>query len=137
MKFFERFLGKKNDFDEYEDIYDNGDDDGIDYSELDGYEFEEDPDENTDYKHCIGFDASEAYESVYDEDGDLVYCDYCNTQIVWKDGQYYCPSCERIISRTEFINYIGANLPGPKCITCDNLYPGCVVCPHDYKLDND
>lgn len=130
MKFFERFLGKKNDFDEYEDIYDNGDDNGIDYSELD-------ENDDPDYKFCIGFDASEAYENVYDEDGGLVYCEYCNSQIVWKNGQYYCPKCERTISRADFINYIGANLPGPKCITCDNLYPGCIVCPYDYKLDND
>ena len=35
--------------DEYEDIWNNGEDDGIDYSELDGYEFEklEEVDEET------------------------------------------------------------------------------------------
>ena len=35
MKFFKQFLGKTNEYDEYNDIYDNGDDNGIDYSELD------------------------------------------------------------------------------------------------------
>lgn len=40
------FGKKKDEYDEIygDDIFDNGDDDGIDYSELDQYEFEEDVD---------------------------------------------------------------------------------------------
>lgn len=72
------------------------------------------------------------YEDVYDENGDTVRCDSCGFDIHWKDGVYVCPSCGRIMSREVFFDYIGATPPGPRCIDCDNLYPGCMTCPYDY-----
>ncbi len=70
------------------------------------------------------------YDDVYDEDGDVVYCDRCGSEIKWKDGQYTCPNCGQIMSREIFFNYIGADPPSEACLTCDNLYPGCAICPY-------
>ena len=64
--------------DEYNDIYDNGDDDGIDYSELDGYEFEESIDEAIDrLRGTIGR-------------GD---CLYCNAKNGMKYDGFICFIC--------------------------------------------
>lgn len=82
-------------------------------------------------------DNSEVYEDVYDEDGYFVYCDLCNAELKWKDGNYICPECGQILNRSEFMNYIGAEPPGPECVTCDNQYPGCIVCPYGYINDNE
>lgn len=75
------------------------------------------------------------YEDVYDEDGEIVVCDMCPGEIKWIDKTYMCPDCERKMSRAEFFDYIGANPPGKECWTCDNLYPGCVVCLYGYCDD--
>lgn len=77
----------------------------------------------------------EVYDDVYDEEGNFVYCDYCNSELKWKDGIYVCPNCGQTMTRSEFFNYIGAEPPGPECITCDNLYPGCVICHYGYVED--
>ena len=77
-------------------------------------------------------DFDESYEDVFTEDGDDVVCDICGKEIKWKDGKYICPNCEQEFSRKEFFNYIGAEPPGKKCITCKELYPGCVSCPNGY-----
>lgn len=74
----------------------------------------------------------DSYEDVYDEEGNEVNCDYCYTEMKWKDGQYICPGCGQVMSRKVFFNYIGANPPGPECEQCDNIYPGCIACPHGY-----
>ena len=75
------------------------------------------------------------YDDVYDEAGDAVYCDHCGTEIYWKDGIYICPYCGKAMDRAVFFRYIGATPPGPECLTCDNLYPGCMNCL--YGHDND
>ena len=36
------------------------------------------------------------------------------------------------MSRSEFFNAIGAEPPGPECVDCNNLYPGCIICPYGY-----
>lgn len=79
--------------------------------------------------------VDESYEDVYDEDGFSVQCDMCNSIIKWKDGLYICPDCGQTFSRPEFFNYIGAEPPGEECTSCDNIYPGCTVCPHGYVDD--
>lgn len=76
----------------------------------------------------------EVYDDVYDEDGDFVNC-ICGGTIKWKDGVYICPDCGEVLNRAEFFNHIGAEPPGPECLTCANLYPGCIVCPHGYVED--
>ena len=77
-------------------------------------------------------DLDESYDEVYDEDGNSVFCDGCGGEIKWKNGVYICPSCGKTMSREEFFNYIGAEPPGKECLTCDNLYPGCIICPYGY-----
>ena len=74
---------------------------------------------------------------VYDEEGNWVECDECRTPLVWEDGQYYCPTCEEYWSRETFFDYIGAELPGDECLTCDNCYPGCIVCPYGYEDEDE
>ena len=77
------------------------------------------------------------YEEVYDESGSYVPCDgyNCNAKVKFHNGQYECPKCGKIFDRADFFNYIGANPPGLECVTCDNQYPGCIVCPYGYETD--
>lgn len=70
------------------------------------------------------------YDDVYNEQGDAVLCDKCGHDIYWKDSVYICPQCGQTMSRRVFFDYIGAVPPRPECLTCDNLYPGCVTCPY-------
>lgn len=76
----------------------------------------------------------EVYSEVYDTDGDTVTCDRCYDEIKWRerDGVYMCRSCGRSFSRKEFFDYIGVIPPGEACYDCDNLFPGCMWCPHGY-----
>lgn len=80
--------------------------------------------------------VDETYEDIYDEDGYSVHCDVCDSIMKWKDGLYVCPGCGQSMDRPEFFNYIGAEPPGEECISCENIYPGCVCCPHGY-IDED
>lgn len=77
----------------------------------------------------------ESYEEIYDEDGSEAYviCNYCRTNIRFKDGQYICPNCNTVIDRATYFNYIGANPPSEKCLSCDSNYPHCIWCPNGYK----
>lgn len=77
----------------------------------------------------------EVYDDVYDENGDSVFCDICGNEIKWKEGIYICPDCGQTMSRSVFFNYIGAEPPGPECVSCANLYPGCIICPYGYVED--
>lgn len=122
---------------DYAFIFDNGDDSGIDYSDLSGISYEENEDENEDYEEEleIGSEYHSIYDEVYDEEGAGVYCDWCHSEIIWKDGQYVCSGCGQVMERKDFFNYIGAEPPGPKCVTCSDLYPGCISCPHGYIKD--
>jgi hypothetical protein len=84
-------------------IFDNGDDTGIDYTEL--YENEED---GIDYDTEEDFEYP--YEDIYDLDGDEVICPICGGTIQLKDGKIYiCPSCEHTMTREEFLAYIGVD----------------------------
>lgn len=109
-------LFKKKKQDEYEHFYGNNQESDVEIVE-------------TEY--------GEIYDEVYDEEGSFVPCDYCNGYIKWKDGTYICSDCGQTMSRDVFFNYIGAEPPGPECLTCDNLYPGCVICHHGYINDDD
>lgn len=72
------------------------------------------------------------YEEVEDEDGFPVICEYCGANIMWKDGAYICPHCGNEMDREDFFNYIGATPPGPECVHCNSLYPGCMFCIYGY-----
>ena len=99
------FLQKDNKKD-HSFIYDNGDDSGIDYSdlseELEDVEGLEDGPESFDPD-----ELDDTYEDVYTLDGDTVACDWCGSEMKVRFGQYICPDCGKIMSRSEFMNYIG------------------------------
>lgn len=112
--------GSENEYDEYDAIYGDDSVDDIPIYIEDDY----------------GFDFP-GYDEVYDEQGCSIPCDgyNCNAKVKFHNGQYECPKCGKIFDRADFFAYIGANPPGPKCVTCDNLYPGCIICPHGYVKD--
>lgn len=72
------------------------------------------------------------YDDVYDERGNFIYCDACGEEIHWKNGIYICPYCGKTMSRAAFFEYAGIEPRGEKCLTCEDLYPGCIVCPYGY-----
>jgi len=115
--------------DEYEEIY--GLDDDV-------YDPDEDEIEDDLEEYPIEFFDDPSYEEIYDENGEysLVQCDSCQETIRWKNGDYICPNCGTVMNRSEFFNCIGAEPPGIECSTCNNLYPGCVICPYGYIKDN-
>lgn len=82
----------------------------------------------------VGFAGA---DFAYDEDGDSVECEHCGQQIVFKGGDYYCPECDEVIDREDFFDMIGADPPGDECYTCDNKYPGCIICPYGYAEDEE
>lgn len=75
--------------DEYEDIWDNGEDDLVDYSELDGLEFEEleEVDEETEAR----WDAVDRLEGQVTE-GECLYCGKPNGMKFFK-GFFFCQTC--------------------------------------------
>ena len=80
--------------------------------------------------------AMEEYmTSAYDEEGNGVYCEHCDGELHFKNGEYVCPDCDASMSRSDFFSYIGADLPGSNCYSCDTNYPLCKKqCPH-YEID--
>lgn len=70
-------------------------------------------------------DFGDDYDDCYDEDGMGVTCERCDSDIIWYEGNYICRGCGEEYSRPVFFNYIGAEPPDPKCITCKNNYPVC------------
>ncbi|MGN1370922.1 MAG: hypothetical protein ACI4XM_01385 [Candidatus Coprovivens sp.] len=86
---------------DYEKIYDE--EDSRNYENFDDLE-------DDDFKDYIDDEIDETYENVYDVDGDSVYCDYCNSEIKWKDGEYICPNCGQVMNLDTFLNYIGVDI---------------------------
>lgn len=72
-------------------------------------------------------DYDEYYTSTsFDEDGGEVICPICrNADIVCENGEYKCPDCGYKLSRSEYMNYIGADYYKPECINCKGNYPSC------------
>lgn len=87
------------------------------------------------YENIYGVELSDLPpldEYVYDEEGRSVTCPVCGAEIVWENDNYICWNCKTVMRRDEFFDYIGVEPAGPKCITCDTIYPGCNYCPHGY-----
>lgn len=82
-------------------------------------------------------DPTERYEDIYDEDGYPVICDLCGGEMKGKDNGCVCPKCGRQMDRETFFGYIGAEPPGPECIRCENIYPGCIICPYGHIEDSE
>lgn len=75
------------------------------------------------------------YDEVYDTEGYEVRSECCGVPIKWQDDHYVCPECGQTIEREYFFNYIGAELPGELCLTCDQLYP-CTSCHRGYVIED-
>ena len=85
-----------------------------------------------------GARLGERYEEVYDLDGETVYTDCCGVCMYWDShtGKYFCPDCDRVISRKEFLDeYVEAF--GPECYRCKTNYPQCEVCHKNHQEDLD
>ncbi len=80
-----------------------------------------------DLEYGDDFENFPDYDYVYDEDGNDVPCNeyHCESYIKYHDGQYVCPYCDKVMTRMEFFDYIGAKPLGEKCLICDNNYPSC------------
>lgn len=92
-------------------VMDNGDDSGVDYSELSGLEYEEMEDEDD-----IEFRDAYLKETIYDESGETVNCEWCDDEIIFKNNEFICPSCGRTYDRDYIMNIVGGevhNLNGP------------------------
>ncbi len=126
---------KKKGKEDYDFIFDHGDDSGINYSNLGGITYKK-GDEDYEEEFKTGTEYHSIYDEVYDEEGAVVICDLCGSEMIWKNSQYICSGCGQVMERSVFFNYIGAEPPGSKCVICDNLYPGCVVCPYGYIEDD-
>lgn len=87
--------------DEYKDIWDNGEDDLIDYSELDGYEFEndEDVDEETEARWA----AIDRLKGTI-QDGDCLYCGKQNGMHYVK-GYYCCKTCHDLVPEEVYLQW--------------------------------
>lgn len=77
------------------------------YDEEDSRNYEEFDEDDLELDEFLDEEIDETYEDIYDPDGDLVYCDYCNNLIKMKDGQYICIGCGQIMDLNTFLNYIG------------------------------
>lgn len=79
--------------DEYEEIWDNGEDDLIDYSDLSGYEFEEleEIDEETEAR----WDAIDRLSGTI-EYGECLYCGK-EKGMHFKNGFFFCKTCHDFI----------------------------------------
>lgn len=94
------------------------------------YQREDDEeDEYEGYAEVYEVDVHDEWvNSAYDEEGGAVPCDLCDSEMRWDPERriWYCPECERAMDRAVYFNYIGANPPGPDCITnCLENYPFC------------
>ena len=89
-----------------------------------------------DYENGDYFCDPNKYCPVYDEEGYEVLTPCCHVPMKWDDENYICPECGETISREEFFAMIGAQLPGDKCYTCDQLYP-CTSCHLGYEIEDD
>lgn len=84
--------------------------------------------------------GDEWMNSAYDENGDDAVCDICGTDLKWNPEKriYYCRGCGQEFSRVGYFNHIGANPPGPKCVTqCWENYPFCKKYCLEYDIPYD
>lgn len=122
--------------------YDMDDDDM--YFEFEGEKLEDDEDDEEENYPWI-YDIQEVdihdelVNSAYDESGNAVPCRMCTGEMKWSPSKrvWYCPECDYEFDREDFFCYIGANPPGPKCITCLENYPYCKKYCAFYDIDPD
>ncbi len=91
------------------------------------------------YADIYKIDAYDEYvNGAYDEDGNGADCDDCSGEMFFRNGKWVCRNCGRVMTRSEFLNHIGAEPPGSRCITnCHENYPLCKKCCKVYEIDPD
>lgn len=75
---------------------------------------------------------------AYDENGDEAVCDICYAGLYHDPERdvYYCRRCGSEMTRARFLDYIGANPPGPACNgECKENYPLCKQWCRLYDID--
>jgi len=99
--------------------YDPDEDQEIEHEDEDEGTFE-DPYEPKNHETHLDSEA-------IDEDKNSVDCESCGEQLYWSsDGRWLvCPSCGREMSRSDFFDYIGADIPDEHCQHCTERYPEC------------
>ena len=82
-------------------------------------------------------DAHDEYiNGAYDENGDGVICDLCSGDMAYRQGVWVCRECGQVMSRTQYLNHIGAEPPGIKCFDdCEDNYPLCKKWCSTYDID--
>lgn len=91
------------------------------------------------YSEIYKVDARDDWlNGAYDEEGNVAVCDICEGELAWnpKDRNWYCKGCGQEMDRAEYLNYIGANPPGPRCLSgCEENYPFCKKHCEHYVID--
>ena len=79
------------------------------------------------------------FDEAYDEEGDWVCCPNCGDQMYFKDSEniFVCLACGYEMERQDFLDYIGADIPGEECRTCSQKYPSCLDCEYGYMNNDD
>lgn len=70
--------------------------------------------------------ADEWQNGAYDEDGNQVYCSWCDGEMKWNPEaqNWYCTECGTEMNREDYFNYIGA-MSESCCLSCSENYPFC------------
>lgn len=82
---------------------------------------------------------SEDFETAFTNNGDSCECPVCGNSIVWdkEKGMYHCRECDIEFTREEFFDEYDIDIPGQKCLTCDENCPCCESCPYGYDVGED
>lgn len=88
-------------------VVDNGDDSGIDYSDLSGLEgySEDDEDEEPEFH-----EDPYAGLYIYDHEGNSVPCDWCHEDIVYLDEKFFCAGCGKEFTKEELMDVTGGDI---------------------------
>mgnify|MGYP002866765505 FL=1 len=81
---------------------------------------------------------SEWMNGAYTEDGDDVQCEWCGGRVMWdpETRGYKCRECLTEFSRAQHFIFIGAEPPGPACMSiCRENYPFCKRYCELYEID--
>lgn len=97
------------DEDKYEDVWDNGEDDGIDYSDLAGYEYEDesigdyvDPEEDADIS--ARWDAIDRLRGKVKK-GKCIFCGKRNGMHLTPMGNYACQYCHDTVPDEVYLQW--------------------------------
>lgn len=95
--------------------------------------------DDEEYGFVYRIDAKDEWiNGAYDEEGNVAVCDICGGELAWNSSacHWYCRDCGQEMDRPTYFNHIGANPPGPICLTnCGENYPFCKKYCEQYDID--